>query len=47
MDELFERAKRVIDKMIPIAEGLIESTTVDKMVKKRLSELSGGYDRVC
>jgi hypothetical protein len=41
--KLFYRAKEVIDEMVPIAEGRIEGTTIEKMVKKRLSALTGGY----
>jgi len=42
--KLFYRAKEVIDEMVPIAEGRIEGTTIEKMVKKRLSALTGGYN---
>lgn len=44
MGDLFNRAKQVIDQLIPVAEKLIkDSSPVDSVVKKRLSALSGGY----
>lgn len=43
MTTCFERAKLVIDALIPIAEKLVHGDSVDGMVRKRLSALSGGY----
>ena len=44
MTTCFERAKKVVDALIPVAEKLInDSTPVDVVVRKRLNALSGGY----
>lgn len=43
MPTLFERARRVIERLLPIAEKLVHEITVDEMVKRRLKALSGGY----
>lgn len=39
----FERAKRVIDALVPVAERLVSDGSVDDMVRRRLNSLSAAY----
>ena len=43
MTTLFDRAKEVIDGLLPAAEKLVHEITVDDMVRRRLKALSGSY----
>jgi len=39
----FERAKQVIDALVPVAERLVPDGSVDDMVRRRLNSLSAAY----
>lgn len=39
----FERAKRAIDALVPVAERLLHDGSVDDMVRRRLNSLSASY----
>lgn len=43
MPTSFERAKTVIDALMPVAAGLVKTGTVEDMVKTRLASLSQAY----